>query len=566
MKRFSPLWFLVVGLVFLPSLNNLTADPGGWKPLQAERVWRHDGFKVQRLALSSRAQGPFSLGDNAYVLEEPNGCVGSTCDIVDVTLLKGESEADIEDVSREAFDQKDFAENEGRMLFMRPRAETDRYDVVEVDMSTGAEKTILSPVSFAVSMGVDVLSHGNDYVFNMEAAKKNGAIRQAAVLAYNHAEGEAQSFFDHWTLEREELNDIDGTKAAVKTIFAGGEKEIWLMDSAIVDGYRGSMKVVPGTWTEKKEDIVGLHFLSGGRIEFFRNFTRHTYKPGDEKPLVFDQEQVSWFRPIQEAYQINGTRMAWVNEKDELFLSDDGKVKKLGVAKGGVFTLLDDKLFWDTVSGSSILNFNNGASVSLKYKIRDAQDGVAVGVNDNGEILFHNYDAGKTMVIGFGTNPVLSDRSHAFWRGLDGRIYTATIAALKDMSTAPVAAVRAARTPEDSTVYLLQNGKKYEFPDEETYFSHFRSWSSVQYMSQRQLDLIPDGGTMRFAKGTLIKSVDSPRIYVVGSSEDIRWVTDSHAALQVFGERWQERVIEIPANRLFDYKIGDPVMGERDWE
>ncbi|MBI4433292.1 S8 family serine peptidase [Candidatus Uhrbacteria bacterium] len=99
-----------------------------------------------------------------------------------------------------------------------------------------------------------------------------------------------------------------------------------------------------------------------------------------------------------------------------------------------------------------------------------------------------------------------------------------------------------------STVYLVaSDGKRYVFPDAQT----FRSWYADAHAVQRVGDVVlaafPLGGLVSVRPGTfLAKITTDPKVYAIEPGGALRWIPDEAIALAIYGQNWSQRVVDIP--------------------
>ena len=100
---------------------------------------------------------------------------------------------------------------------------------------------------------------------------------------------------------------------------------------------------------------------------------------------------------------------------------------------------------------------------------------------------------------------------------------------------------------EGSAVYYIANdGKKYVFPDDKTYFTWYKDFSNVNKVDIAELDLYPDGGAMPYRAGTMLVTHSyTNKIYAVEPGGILRWVPSEEVAINLYGESWYTIVQDI---------------------
>lgn len=120
-----------------------------------------------------------------------------------------------------------------------------------------------------------------------------------------------------------------------------------------------------------------------------------------------------------------------------------------------------------------------------------------------------------------------------------------------------------------STVYIISSeGKRYAFPDVQTYRSWYADLNRVQRVSDVVLSAFPLGGLVTIRPGTfLVKVTTDPKTYAVepppsGSGQAggvLRWVPDEATALALYGDQWTKRVVDVPDAFFTNYRVDAPV-------
>lgn len=564
---FKKITLCALALVFatqplLPSAVN--ADPGIWNPPQVEAVWTHDDYRVERLALTHDTIGPISLGDLVLVADPADSCKPGDCDVYHVTLLKDGMAKTTANVPAELIDETRFRLNGDRLVYVTNLHNSDeRFTVVELDDEFNTSQVLVDDVFFTNTVDLSVMVDGTDVYLNPEFANNdfpNGYL-QKAVYVWDPKTDTPDIIGKHYVLRRENLVDVQNKVALANWEFEKGNEQLWFMNT--VDENNRYFEAVPGTWTEPEGDIVGAHFTSGGAIEYFQYFVRFTYDPAVDEVPVRHEETLTWYRDIEDALQISGDRMAWVNAEDRLYVSDGRAVTDLGIAPGGIFTLEQDRIFYATPEGGAIYAFATGTKTDLDFGVTDVQGDVVVGVDQNGNVLYQNLASGDALkqYLGKGSDAVISDEYHVYWRGEDG-IYEATIFPTAQSDVSGVTAIKTADSP---MVYLVDGAERWAIPSEKAYFTWFDSWNEVKTVSEAELSQYADKGVAKFAPGTKVKLFDDPKVYVVGSDGKLHWITTQAIAYTVYGSTWNKNIVEATQSEMIGHSYGTMVTSEADY-
>ncbi len=115
--------------------------------------------------------------------------------------------------------------------------------------------------------------------------------------------------------------------------------------------------------------------------------------------------------------------------------------------------------------------------------------------------------------------------------------------------------------------YVGEDGKRYVFPNSSTYFSWFNDFSEVQEVDPRDLSNYELAGNIRYKPGAILVKIQSdPKVYAVGSNGQLRWVKTEKIAKILYGKDWNKLIDDIPVHFFGNYRKGDPIEGEEDFE
>lgn len=108
--------------------------------------------------------------------------------------------------------------------------------------------------------------------------------------------------------------------------------------------------------------------------------------------------------------------------------------------------------------------------------------------------------------------------------------------------------------------YYAADQKRYVFPNEKTYFSWFRDFSSVKTISDAEMAAILIGGNATMRPGTkLVKITTDPKVYAVTLGGMLHWVQSEAVATSLYGSGWASRVVDVPDAFFVNYSVGAPV-------
>lgn len=107
-------------------------------------------------------------------------------------------------------------------------------------------------------------------------------------------------------------------------------------------------------------------------------------------------------------------------------------------------------------------------------------------------------------------------------------------------------------------VYFYANdGMRYVFPNEKTFFSWFSDFSSVKTITDAELAAISLGKNVTMRPGTnLVKITTDPKTYAVTKCGTLHWIESEAIAKALYGDAWNTRVVDVPDAYFGDYTVG----------
>lgn len=111
-----------------------------------------------------------------------------------------------------------------------------------------------------------------------------------------------------------------------------------------------------------------------------------------------------------------------------------------------------------------------------------------------------------------------------------------------------------------STVYYLKDAKRYVFPNEKTFLTWYRNFSSVMTISQSELESYPLGGNVTYRPGVqLVKITTDPKVYAVGYNRTLHSIVSEQNAINLWGSNWASMVQDVPDSFFTNYVVGAPL-------
>ncbi|MFA5184411.1 MAG: M23 family metallopeptidase [Patescibacteria group bacterium] len=117
------------------------------------------------------------------------------------------------------------------------------------------------------------------------------------------------------------------------------------------------------------------------------------------------------------------------------------------------------------------------------------------------------------------------------------------------------------RIPALSSVYYCgSDGKRYVFPNAQTYATWYKDFSTVQTITPEDMGKIPLGGNVTYRPGIkLVKITTDPRVYAVDRNGTLRLMITPAIAAKYYGANWAKQVEDVPDTFFTNYQIGKSV-------
>lgn len=112
-----------------------------------------------------------------------------------------------------------------------------------------------------------------------------------------------------------------------------------------------------------------------------------------------------------------------------------------------------------------------------------------------------------------------------------------------------------------SSVYLLQDdGKRWVFPNEKTYFTWYSDFDSVVEVTCEELADYAIGGNITYKAGMrLLKLISVPTVYTVEDGGVLRAIQSEEQAVALFGDDWASEIDDLPDTFWGSYELGEPI-------
>ncbi|HPF94946.1 MAG: hypothetical protein KC582_04460 [Candidatus Magasanikbacteria bacterium] len=122
------------------------------------------------------------------------------------------------------------------------------------------------------------------------------------------------------------------------------------------------------------------------------------------------------------------------------------------------------------------------------------------------------------------------------------------------------------KSPNNSAVYYVLDGKRYVFPNERIYKSWYIDFSTVQLVTDGELASYQIGGNIAYRPGTqLVKIESDPKVYVVAKQGVLHWLGTEGVAQELYGDDWAKKVHDLADAFFVNYSVGEPVYSSSDY-
>ncbi len=548
----------LIAFAISPFLPTVQANVGAWKDNVVEATWDYDLYRVERLSTVSTMEGPFELGGAVYFTEPAKSCKGAICDKVDITIYKDGRSFLIVDANDNISDKAWRTAQDDRFVFRTPSADAKNWFVVsEYNAETKTITKLLEPIKTPDEVSFMTLATDGTRVYTsmLQTDPKTSAI-ESKLSVHDYASDYNRKDFAFTLLAPwQEILDVYEDNVLAKFHFNDGSQQL-----VVINERARTVTEVPQSWGEAHETILAAHFLANGNIQFFKNYRMFTYAIGDKNAVEPGGAVLNWSVNLDNAYQVANHRMAWINEDDDLYVSDVGGVMNFGKVVNKEFALTKNAVYFHGLNGYVGFNFDTRSWAKHAFLVTNQKDDVLIGVDDKNNIWYENTSTGRVLNVGFGTSPFLTDRNQALFRGMDAEIYQVSFGAILDLAPKQIQAYKAFNEP---TIYLVSNNKIWSVPTPSVFLSWFDSYNKVTGVSSATLSaykqLYVNAGNANYAPGTKIKSTANARVYVVGTDGALHWVTSETVANSIWGTRWNKGIITLRPEGLWNYQMGSDV-------
>jgi len=111
-----------------------------------------------------------------------------------------------------------------------------------------------------------------------------------------------------------------------------------------------------------------------------------------------------------------------------------------------------------------------------------------------------------------------------------------------------------------SVYYYGDDGLRYVFPNDKTYFTWYDDFDDVQWVSDATLATIQIGGNVTYKPGVKMLKINSdPTVYVVAGGATLKAIDSEEIASALYGSNWNQQIDDVPDGFFGNYEIGSRV-------
>jgi len=118
------------------------------------------------------------------------------------------------------------------------------------------------------------------------------------------------------------------------------------------------------------------------------------------------------------------------------------------------------------------------------------------------------------------------------------------------------------KASQAAVYYYGEDGKRYVFPNEKTYWTWYSDFSGVITITDAELAAIAIGGNVTYKPGVkMVKITTDPKVYVVDANGMLRPIADEAEAVTLYGADWNTMIDDVPDAFFTNYTVGSAATG-----
>lgn len=114
--------------------------------------------------------------------------------------------------------------------------------------------------------------------------------------------------------------------------------------------------------------------------------------------------------------------------------------------------------------------------------------------------------------------------------------------------------------------YLGDDGLRYVFPNDKTYFTWYSDFDDVKWISDSDLARIQIGGNVTYKPGVRMVKINSdPKTYAIANGGTLRHVGSESLAISLYGSSWNKMIDDVPDGFFSNYTMGTAISSSSDF-
>jgi len=207
----------------------------------------------------------------------------------------------------------------------------------------------------------------------------------------------------------------------------------------------------------------------------------------------------------------------------------------------------------------SIIPITGGNANNTIYSNNNSQAVSAKLSNNNSTIILNGGDVSGSATIVICPSSDYSNKCVNLYTTNKGLTNSTTASNNTDSGTL-------IKASGPAVYYLASNGKRYVFPNENTYKSWYSDFSSVKTISDAELASYQIGGNVTYRPGSkMVKITSDPKVYAIDASGKLRLIVSETVAVSLYGANWAKMVEDIPDAFFINYTIGQSIYSLSDF-
>jgi plastocyanin len=111
-------------------------------------------------------------------------------------------------------------------------------------------------------------------------------------------------------------------------------------------------------------------------------------------------------------------------------------------------------------------------------------------------------------------------------------------------------------TTFSAVYYMGADGLRYVFPNDKTYYTWYKDFSTVKTISDAELAKIQIGGNVTYKPGVKMVKIDTdPKVYAVDAKGSLRYVASEAVATALYGSAWNKNIDDVPDSFFSNYTV-----------